>query len=57
MKRRDFLISASATLACAAASTTVLAAGAAPHVEYTPASFAAAKAGGEPFLLDFFAPW
>jgi len=27
------------------------------HVDYTPEAFAAARASGEPLLLDFYAPW
>ena len=57
MKRRDFVISTAAVLAGAAAGRGVLAAGAAPHVEYTPEAFAKANASGGPVLLDFFAPW
>ena len=56
MKRRDLLIS-TAVVAVAVTSARGLAAGAAAHVEYTPQAFAAAKAGGKPFMLDFFAPW
>jgi hypothetical protein len=56
MKRRDLLIS-TAVVAVAAVSARGLAAGAAAHVEYTPQAFAAAKAGGKPFMLDFFASW
>jgi hypothetical protein len=56
MKRRDLLIS-TALVAVAVASARGLAAGATAHVAYTPHAFAAAKAGGKPFMLDFFASW
>ena len=53
MKRRD-LLSASALLLLAPG--TALAAGAGT-VEYSEEVYEQALASGEPFLLDFFAPW
>lgn len=57
MNRRGFIISAALASTAALSTEAAIAASAAPHVAYTPAAFAAAKAAGEPLLLDFFAPW
>ncbi len=54
MKRRD-LLSASALLLLAPG-TAALAAGV-DAVEYSEEVYDQALASGEPFLLDFFAPW
>lgn len=54
MQRRSLMLAAA--LASALPAAAALAAG--EHtVDYTRAAYERALAGGEPFLLDFFAPW
>jgi thioredoxin 1 len=51
--RRQFILGVGAGLASLAVTGPALSA----TTPYTPATLAAAKAGGKPFLLDFFADW
>lgn len=54
MRRRSLMLAAA--IASALPAVPALAAGE-RTVDYTRAAYDAALAGGEPFLLDFFAPW
>ena len=57
MKRREFMGRAAVLLAGVGVSRISVAASGAGHVAYTPEAFAAARASGDPLMLDFFAPW
>ena len=53
MKRREML-----ALAAVAVALPLLGANAAEgHVDYTPEAYEAALKSGQPFMLDFYAPW
>lgn len=54
MRRRSFML----TAAIASSLPVTLALAAGEHtVDYTRAAYDSALASGDPFLLDFFAPW
>jgi len=52
MKRRQFLALSALTLAAPA-----IRADGHGHEDYTREAYQAALASGEPFMLDFYAPW
>lgn len=57
MHRRQLLGAGAAALVSATGLGSAVRASEEPHVPYTRAVYEQALASGEPFMLDFFAPW